>query len=193
MPAIEKLRTTPTFAQWHTYVLFALDALGKPLTDKRSFALLWAMWAGETARGKSMWNYNFGNIMASNLASQNYVKLIAYNGKPITLRAYDDYPDGAKAWIGLLSKTGSGIVWKAVEAGDLDAFVAATKKVGYYEEPAEDYRKMMSPLYNEYIGTTPGETAPVITPEPSKNDGASILIPTIGVFTLGAIAWASQR
>lgn len=144
-----------------------------------SLALLWAQWALETGRGKSIFCYNFGNIKRS--ADEDYCMFRCdeiINGKTVWFeppnkatwfRAYPTAVDGAYDYIKFLSqKSRYQTAWIAVKAGDPAAFGHALKMADYYTANEANYTKGLVSLTNEFKSkstTILAWTPPTVTTE----------------------------
>jgi len=108
-------------------------------------SLLVAHWALEVNRGKSMYNWNPGNLTTRSGAYY-------LNGDPkYHYKAFNNLFDGID---GLLDwYWNHPPVWNALKSGDPFAFGAALKSVGYYEADEATYSNTLSKLASEFLPT----------------------------------------
>lgn len=95
----------------------------------------------ETASGRRMNNYNFGNVHGKTASGQSAVlpDKDASGGVYYTnFRAYDSLDDGAADYVRLIT-TGYSNTLPFAEAGDIQGFASALKSKGYYESPQASY------------------------------------------------------
>jgi hypothetical protein len=131
-------------------------------------AILTAQWAHETARGGSMYNYNFGGIKGTGPSGFSVVQRTreGHGETERTIRdrfrAYGSAEEGAVDYVQLLNKRYP----KALEAareGDPEGFVRALKSRGYFTGDEASYVRSVTSLANEMRGT---ELSPVRRPDP---------------------------
>lgn len=153
-----------------------------------SLALLWAQWALETGRGKSIHCYNFGNIKRS--GDEDYCmyrcneildgKLCWFYPphKQTWFRAYSSSIDGAIDYINFLSqRTRYKKAWLAIQKGDPYLFGHELKMAGYYTADEVQYTKSIASLTKEFkkksdqilSWTLPDDDIPTIPPKSSEN------------------------
>jgi hypothetical protein len=117
--------------------------------------LLLAHWAGETGNGKSVHNYNFGNVKRSDSDPyyQEFREREVVDGKDeYAVRQWAAHltaDEGAAAWLRLLhSRPGW---WSALQSGDPKAYVHALKvSPAYYSETEPKYYALVAGLVKRY-------------------------------------------
>jgi hypothetical protein len=131
-------------------------------------AILTAQWAHETARGGSMYNYNFGGIKGTGPSGFSVVQRTreGHGETERTIRdrfrAYGSAEEGAVDYVQLLNKRYP----KALEAareGNPEGFVRALKSRGYFTGEEASYVRSVTSLANEMLGT---ELSPVRRADP---------------------------
>jgi hypothetical protein len=148
-----------------------------------SLALLWSQWALETGRGKSIWNYNFGNIKVSgdedytmyrcNEVINGKVEWFDPPHKQTWFRSYGSAIDGAYDYIKFLSqKSRYKAAWQAIIKGDPAIFSHELKVAGYYTAEEEGYTHNVVSLTTEFKS----KADTILTWQPEK-----IYIPQIEV------------
>jgi len=108
-------------------------------------SLLMAQWALEVARGKSMYNWNPGNLTTHSGAYY-------LNGDPkYHYKSYSNLYDGID---GLLDwHYNHPPVWSALKSGDARGFGHALKGAGYYEADEGTYSNTLAGLAAEFLPT----------------------------------------
>ncbi len=156
----------------------------------QSVAVLMAQSALETARWKSCYQWNLGNIKPGS-KWQGDVFQIRLNevidGKtkwfdpphPQTnMRAYPSLPDAAADYLWMLRRRFSAS-WDPVLRGDPIAFSQALKRQGYYTAPEPPYTKALKSLFGEYLrllNTHESDAPPPDTErDPSQDHGLEAL------------------
>lgn len=133
----------------------------------QSLAVLWAHTSLETARGKKIRNYNFGNIKNSNgirFPQYDYCMYEAgefINGEhkmfypPHPQTHFASFPskeEGAEAYIKFFSEQDRYIEsWEMLKGGDPVKFSVALKKGGYYTAPVAPYTQVIVKLTKEFL------------------------------------------
>ena len=138
MPQVAAVRTTVTAAD----LAAAVRRLSPRALTDQGVAMLVAQSSVETAAWESCWNWNFGNLMGT---GGDYVRLTAYNGQAVNLRAYASMDVGAGAWLALITKEPGAV--DAANAGDVAGFAGALKSAGYFQEPVGTYVAALGPAY----------------------------------------------
>lgn len=132
------------------------------LPSKAILGLLLGQWAGETANGQSVHNYNFGNGKAT--ASSPYVQYFrcwerdAAGNKvwydppapECKFAAYLNAEEGAVAFINLLKKRDNW--WKGLHTGTVKGFVAglAVRPYAYFTDDVGRYEKLVETRTAKY-------------------------------------------
>lgn len=193
MPEVEKFKTKPTSDEWLDSLKFAVDSVKRPPLSKESTAVLWAQWALETARGNSMWNYNFGNMTPYDPSKQDYIVLKTYLGTIMKFRAYKDYRDGASDWIKWFARRND--VWEVLTYASPRDFAYILRKYNYYLEDADNYAKQMDGLWHEYMGVPASKPSPELPGNPYKP--ATKTSGTTGLIALsalgGVVFWLTKK
>lgn len=196
---VPRVRTTPTIIEWRDAIAEAWDvaAFGEPTIA--ALSVLWAQFALETARGKSMFNFNIGNIKWT--PGRDYCVLHTYEfigGKRVEMddrfRAFPTLVDGARDYLAFLSRASYAEPWSCVLRGDPVAFAWALKRKGYYTASADDYASGLQRLAAEFMRTSDAAPMPLVElacttchdPEPTGGtDGPA--------HPLGAETFAERR
>jgi flagellar protein FlgJ len=133
-------------------------------------AILTAQWAHETARGSSMYNFNFGGIKGAGPGGFSVLQRTreGYGATEREIhdrfRAYGSAEEGAVDYVQLLNKRFP----KALDAardGDPEGFVRALKARGYFTGDESAYVRSVTSLSREMLGT---EFAPVRRVDPES-------------------------
>lgn len=107
---------------------------GKPAPDGQ-LRLLLALWDLETDAGRSMFHYNFGNIVLYPGPPHFYVA--DDSGNTRRFAAYGTPESGASDFVRLLLRKA---VWRqGLESGHPREFAVQLKRGGYYEAPLSRY------------------------------------------------------
>jgi flagellar protein FlgJ len=131
-------------------------------------AILTAQWAHETARGNSMYNFNFGGIKGSGPSGFSVLQRTkeGYGATEREIRdrfrAYGSAEEGALDYVQLLNKRFPQAL-EAARAGDSEGFVRALKARGYFTGDESAYVRSVNSLSREMLGT---ELTPVRRVDP---------------------------
>lgn len=136
---------------------------------KEQIGILFAQWSLETGQGQYCWNYNIGNYKAKDIPNKT-VKYIALNnvweiinGKKVILDkedpgswflAFDSLSDGVEEHLRKLSGQRWKLAWEAVVNGDPNDFAHKLKLQRYYTAPEEDYKKLMSMYFKQFMSSS---------------------------------------
>lgn len=206
---VERVRTTPTIAEWTASVTRAWMDLLHSVPTQAALSVLWAQFALETGRGKSCFNHNLGNIKRVPGDGHDWCILNTFeyiDGRrvdvPDTFRAYPTLDAGALDYLRFLTRTSYADPWACVVAGDADAFARALKYMGYYTAPAIEYAAGLKSLSAEYlrVATPVPSDGPNTEPQTPKSKSqprmAAVTVPQPGPVhlppngeTLRANAW----
>lgn len=198
-------RNTPVSARdARTAVLSAYRATFGTNPGDDALALLLALVWIETARGKSVQNWNLGNISASpsypndawrppwydleggTAATERNIALheaMLKGQAPSAFRAYPSLEFGALDFVRSL-KGSFPEVLRAAETGDATAFrdaLAQKYSRDYRDTPPENFAS----LAREFGGSEPGD--------PGRNVGGRVLLALALAGVAGAIFWATLR
>lgn len=145
----------------------------KPTAGSSTVRLLLALWDLETNGGKSMWNYNFGNIIAVSKTQRHFAATDA--GNPRIFRDYMSAEEGAEALVTQLTKESRRWWRNGLFTGDPEEFVRALNGQrggpAYFEANFDSYLKGFMARWEKYEvlpQKTAEETAefePEIVPE----------------------------
>jgi flagellum-specific peptidoglycan hydrolase FlgJ len=132
-----------------------------PEASHESACVLAAQWALETGRGKSMWNYNIGNIKSFQKSGDwcffRCNEII--KGKTVWFEpdhpaccfvAYPTLQAGVADYLSLLRRKYAS-AWPAVEKGDPAEFAHRLKLGKYYTASEAHYTKSISSIFREYV------------------------------------------
>lgn len=111
--------------------------------------MAWAMVNHETARTKSAWHHNWGNIMRTPSWKGNFHALKVGPGEPVFYRSYETPVDGAMGYWSLLKLRYPEAI-DQFDTGDAHASAQALKSGGWYQAPAQLYGNAMSFFFNEW-------------------------------------------
>jgi flagellar protein FlgJ len=131
-------------------------------------AILTAQWAHETARGGSMYNFNFGGIKGSGPGGFSVLQRTreGYGATEREIRdrfrAYGSAEEGAVDYVQLLNNRFPKAL-EAARSGDPEGFVRALKARGYFTGDESAYVRSVTSLSREMLGT---EFAPVRRVDP---------------------------
>lgn len=121
-------------------------------------AILTAQWAHETARGNSMYNFNFGGIKGQGPSGFSVLQRTK-EGHGATereirdrFRAYGSAEEGAVDYVQLLNRRYPQAL-EAARAGDSEGFVRALKARGYFTGDESAYVRSVNSLSREMLGT----------------------------------------
>lgn len=126
--------------------------------SEQASAILTAQWAHETARGGSMYNFNFGGIKGTGPSGFSVVQRTreGYGDTERTIRdrfrAYTSAEEGAVDYVQLLNKRYPQAL-QAAREGDPEGFVRALKARGYFTGEESAYVRSVSNLAREMLGT----------------------------------------
>ena len=130
------------------------ELTGKRL-GARGLAILIAHWALETGRGRRMMANNFGGLKGEYLGAS--VELVTrervgkrYLEARENFRGYPSTEQGAKDYI-LLLKRRYPRAFLAVRHGEVEDFVAALERGGYFTDDVGVYARAMRSLWFEYL------------------------------------------
>ncbi|MCB9589019.1 MAG: glucosaminidase domain-containing protein [Polyangiaceae bacterium] len=143
---------------------------GTPPSAK-TLSTLWAQWALETGRGRSMRGYNFGGIKGT-----------APGGGSAVLKTHEGYGDhrvaiqsrfrtyatpeaGAADYVRTLSERYPEAT-KAAASGDVHGFVAGLRKRGYFTADPNDYSRAIERLSAEHTRSGGGDFSQLKDPGP---------------------------
>lgn len=161
-------------------------------------ALLMAQSAFETGRWENIRNFNFGGIKAGpgwNGDVQTHRCFEHVGGDRISypagdphcmFRSYGSAEEGAKDYIGLLSKRASW--WEALHSGSPYTFVERLKAGGYFTGNLEAYKNGVASLWREYTAALDPKArlGDILSPEslatgePSLRQGSALRSTYIG-------------
>jgi hypothetical protein len=120
----------------------------------------WSMCALESAHGRALWCWNFGNISAFGGWKPFYVIRVQERVKrdpdvwkwvDMRFRAYDDSTAGAAdLWKLLAGRYGAALA--RMDAGDPSGAAYALSSAGYFTAKADAYAKTMTQLYRTWKG-----------------------------------------
>lgn len=189
--------TSPEAVGWIREAM-RIELGGEP--SNKAVALLWALHALETARGRSMYNHNFGNLIGAGSANEFWggdtIALKTRAGEVI-FRGYDDNRRGSRDYVHLFRMGRYSAVWAqlASESPDFDAWFRAMSKSGYWGHgyvdggaETEPTRRNLLALSREIEPTI--ESAPRPKSEPPKGGPSGTIAPI--VIAIGALLskWA---
>jgi len=135
------------------------------LPDKKSIAVIYAQWSGETGQGMSCWNFNIGNVKAADVNGSIIEYCVLNNvweiigGKKVILppenpgswfRSFPTLDDGVRHHFSFL-RSKYKIAWSAVEAGDPVEFSKKLREKGYYTASLESYVKSMNWFFDQFM------------------------------------------
>jgi hypothetical protein len=132
------------------------EITGEPPSAETT-SLLTAQWAHETARGASMYNYNFGGIKGEGPSGLSVAQRTregwGENERTIVdrFRAYESAEQGAVDYVALLARRFPQAV-EAAKRGDAGGFVAALKARGYFTGDEGAYTRSVHRLASEFSG-----------------------------------------
>jgi len=187
---VPAIRTPLAPSQALELITSALQAeLGREPTAAEIKILL-AQTALETDRWQKMYNWNFGNSVAS-------------SGAPFfTLReaSVHHYRPFSSAWQGVtyfvaLIRRRFAQAWSLLGSGDPLAYAYALKAQNYYEAPADQYGAAMAALYREFgsssvvYGPAVYVSLPGRSPDPSAKGRNSPATAGFGGGALLFLAW----
>ena len=132
------------------------DLTGKRL-GPRGLAILVAHWALETGRGRRMVAHNFGGLKGARPGSsvQHWTREKVgdeYLHVRDSFRAYPTTDQGAKDYLTLLNRRYPR-AFLAVRHGEVNDFVTALQRGGYFTDDIDIYGRAMKSLWFEYLST----------------------------------------
>jgi flagellum-specific peptidoglycan hydrolase FlgJ len=137
-------------ARLHLELAYRAVVVANPA--QRTLSLLMAQWALETARGHSMWGYNFGGIKASTRGTSLSTRE-AYGERARrsiqAFRSYSSASEGAMDYIRTLASDFPR-AFSELHGGDADRFARALADEGYFTGNPSEYRRAIVLLANEY-------------------------------------------
>lgn len=132
------------------------DVAGRAPTPEE-LGMLLAHSAGETARWRSMYCWNYG--FTTTLGSHDWFVL---PGNPLHFRAFDDAPTGCRDWLEML-RDSFPQAWAELGSGDPAAYVRGLVqgRAGSYfgNGSPEAYERLVAGLYREYLPLAQGGAA----------------------------------
>ena len=131
---------------------------GTPPPEAR-LAYAWAVAMLETGKGRSTWNYNFGNVKAtpSWKAENDWTTIPVRPPEPPEQRAYETAAEGAASWWRLLAgKRYVGVLKLADRGKPYDAAWLMGGR-GYYTAPKTRYSSNVQRYVDEYRSAWPYE------------------------------------
>jgi hypothetical protein len=132
------------------------SVIGLPPNEK-ALSRLMAQWALETARGKSMWCYNFGGLKATQRGLPlNTRESHGVSERRVTqrFRSYRSAAEGAKDFVFTLSLEFPK-AFSALQRGSTRDFVRALVKEGYFTGNPAKYLRAISLLSREFEEPVP--------------------------------------
>jgi hypothetical protein len=129
---------------------------GTPPPEPR-LAYAWAVAMLETGRGRSTWNYNFGNVKAtaSWKESHDWTTIPVRPPEPPEQRAFATGAEGAASWWRLLDGSRyAGVLDLADQGQPLDAAWLMGER-GYYTAPRDQYSGNVQRYVDEYRSVWP--------------------------------------
>ena len=166
-------RTPVTVPQIRDAIARAHERLtGRPATAGVLDALT-AQASLETARGSSMYNFNFGGLKGASPAGATATcgTREVVGGQTVAvravLRAYGSIDEGAIDYVATMSRRFGGALGVAAR-GDVDGFAHALKQAGYFTASEQDYAAGL----HAALGTQGAAHAPPVAPPPPRATGA---------------------
>ncbi len=168
---VEATKTPVTAVQMFEALRAAWQQMFGEHPRRQSLLVLTAQWAIETGHGRSMWNYNPGNVKSDRTAGDwcfyacweilDGKKKWFYPDSPYCcFRAYPNLTEGTVDYLREL-KTRYSRAWYEVIAGSPDAFVRALKAQFYFTGDVDAYAKTVVSLYRQFDASFPKETTGV--------------------------------
>ncbi len=137
-----------------------LSVYGGEPSDRR-LHVAWAMIALENAHGRSLWNWNFGNVSTSgSWATGFYVIRVAeriqkspdvWKHIDMKFRSYPTAIDGSIGYWSIMRAAYGGAL-ALFDLGDAYAAGIELGRAGYYTAHAEPYARAMAQLYQDWPG-----------------------------------------
>ena len=140
----------------------------------RTVAVLWAQWALETGRGRSMVANNFGGLKGRAPTGAGVVCWTreGHAGAEVRIRsrfrAYASPLEGARDWIRTIARSYPGAI-EAARSGDTADYVRALSARRYFTADPDDYQKAVTSLAREFVARGPngGGAARWVDPGPA--------------------------
>ena len=163
MSEVDKRATPTSTAEFLSAAKNVYETTEGALPTAEQLGMLFAQWALETATGKAMFNFNVGNIKATDLAAQSYFSqftgtqgVVRPDGVPGEgvnhFRAYDSLAEGLKSWISLLKNTRYAAGWSGLKGNDVKAFAEGIAHGGYVPPPSQPaYIRGILARYNDFM------------------------------------------
>jgi len=159
----ERVHTTVTKDQLINAFMSAWPRVIGGTPTKEHVLMLMAQNALETGWGKSMYNYNIGNIKRLQSEHHDYFMMPhtgeVLNGKQVFFepphpatwfKSYDTLEEGVADYLSLLKRR-YGSAFEAAKTGDAKQFAAALKRNKYYTAPEEGYAKGLDSIYHSLL------------------------------------------
>jgi hypothetical protein len=161
MPKVEARKTQASVTEVRKALHLSWIALFGEHPSPESICVLLAQWALETGRGKSMWNFNFGNVKSHqkdgdwcffrcNEIIKGKVVWFEPDHPACAFRAYSTLQQGSDAYMHKLYTTFSR-AWPSVIAGNPTEFSKRLKANKYYTASEEKYTETLCALYREFM------------------------------------------
>jgi hypothetical protein len=136
----------------------------------------------ETGRGRSTWNYNFGNVKATSSwkAEHDWTTIPVRPPEPPEQRAFATAAEGAASWWRLLNGSRYvGVLDLADQGQPYDAAWLMGER-GYYTAPRDHYSGNVQRYVDEYRTVWPYEL-----PTPATGDGRRNALVLLGAVLIG--------
>jgi hypothetical protein len=166
--ALAGARTPLTPSEASAHLSRAYQAVTGQAPSPATLSLLWAQWALETGRGKSMFGNNFGGIKAR--AGAPGKSFATFEGFSATrrrvidrFRTYATPEEGARDYVRLLAERYPD-AFEAAQRGDLPGFSQGLARRGYFTARPETYQRGLERLASEHATgvTAPATEDPVV-------------------------------
>jgi hypothetical protein len=167
-PTAEPLLRTPfDRREFARALLRAWRVIFGAFPTKSAAGVVWAQYALETGRGAACWNYNLGNVKATEAQARAGVPFTMLpntweiiGGKRVVFqpphpqtwfRAFRSLEEGMAHHLRFLAETRYRDAWSFVVAGDPVGFAYRLKALGYFTAPADTYAFGLRALLAEWM------------------------------------------
>lgn len=169
--ALEGQRTPLSGSEASRHLAQAWERVTGQPPSQKTLSALWAQWALETGRGRSMRGFNFGGLKGTAPGGGSAVLKTheGYGDHRVSIqsrfRTYASAEAGALDYVRTLHDRYPEAT-KAAAAGNIHGFVSGLKQRGYFTADPSDYSRAMERLSAEHVRSGGGDFSSLKDPGP---------------------------